>query len=60
MKGLGYKDGKIIATPHGYIEDNKASIDKYKNDYAEYWREVMGGEAFDLKETKTEDIGFIE
>ena len=49
VNGLGYKDGKIIATPHGYIEDTPNSIKKYKDDYAEYWKEVMGGD-FSLKE----------
>jgi hypothetical protein len=60
VNGLGYKDGKIIATPHGYIEDSKPSIDKYKADYAEYWKDVMGGDPdFDLKETKDDALGFM-
>ena len=52
VNGLGYKDGKIIATPHGYIEDTKESINKYKEEYAEYWKSVMGGDTFNLNETK--------
>jgi hypothetical protein len=52
VNGLGYKDGKIIATPHGYIEDTPDSIKKYKEEYAEYWKEIMGGDAFELDEAK--------
>ena len=59
VNGLGYKDGKIIATPHGYIEDTKESITKYKEDYSEYWKDVMGGDAFELNEVK-ESLGFTE
>ncbi len=59
VNGLGYKDGKIIATPHGYIEDTPDSIKKYKEEYAEYWKDVMGGDAFDLKESK-DSLGFME
>lgn len=60
VNGLGYKDGKIIATPHGYIEDSKTSIDKYKAEYAEYWKDIMGGD-FNLKETDSDpNVGFAE
>ena len=57
VNGLGYKDGKIIATPHGYIEDNPESIKNYKEEYAEYWKEVMGGDAFELGEAKNSFMG---
>ncbi len=30
-------DGKIICTPHGFIEDTKESIDDYKKQYKEGW-----------------------
>jgi len=52
VNGLGYMDGKIIATPHGYIEDTPESIKQYKEEYAEYWKDVMGGDAFGMDETK--------
>jgi hypothetical protein len=62
VNGLGYKDGKIIATPHGYIEDTPNSIKQYKEDYADYWKDIMGGD-FNLKEgpkSKDEDMDGIE
>ena len=34
INGLGYKDGKIIATPQGYIADDKDALEKYKKDYS--------------------------
>jgi len=52
VNGLGYKDGKIIATPHGYIEDTPASINKYKEENAAYWKDIMGGDSFELDEAK--------
>jgi len=41
MNGLGYADCKILATTHGFIEDDKKSIDSYKTDYKDYWAEVF-------------------
>lgn len=41
MNGLGYADCKILATTHGFVEDDKKSIDQYKNDYKDYWAEVF-------------------
>lgn len=55
MNGLGYADNKILATTHGFIEDEKKYIDQYKNDYKDYWAEVfdtVGDESitFDVEE----------
>jgi hypothetical protein len=58
INGLGYEDGKIIVTPHGFIagkeaSEEKASIEAYKKEYADYWKEIIGTEGdFDLKEEK--------
>ena len=41
MNGLGYADCKILATTHGFVEDDKKAIDQYKNDYKDYWAEVF-------------------
>lgn len=30
-------DGKILCTPHGFIEDEKTAIDNYKKEYKEDW-----------------------
>jgi RecA/RadA recombinase len=31
-------DGKILCTPHGFIEDDKAAIDEYKKAYKDDWK----------------------
>jgi hypothetical protein len=41
MNGLGYADCKILATTHGFIEDDVKSVDQYKKDYKDYWVEVF-------------------
>lgn len=41
MNGLGYADCKILATTHGFIEDEKKAIDQYKSDFKDYWAEVF-------------------
>jgi hypothetical protein len=62
INGLGYDDGKIIVTPHGFIAgkdtaEEKTNIEKYKKEYADYWKDIIGTDGdFDLKEEK-EDIG---
>jgi len=57
INGLGYEDGKIIVTPHGFMAgkepaEEKASIESYKKDHAEYWKDILGVSDldFDLKE----------
>ena len=61
INGLGYDDGRIIVTPHGFISgkdtsEEKTSIEKYKKDYSEYWKNILGAEGdFDLKEEKPEE-----
>jgi hypothetical protein len=41
VNGIGYQDGKIIVTPHDFIEDNKAAETKYKEKYADYWMDMF-------------------
>jgi hypothetical protein len=43
INGLGYKDGKIIATPQGYISDTKESLEEYKKQYSQYWNAILSG-----------------
>lgn len=50
VNGLGYGDGKIIATPHGFVLDTKEAIDQYKKDYSQYWVDTLGATDFDLSE----------
>jgi len=55
---LGYEDGKIIVTPHGFLAgkdaaEEKKSIESYKNEQSEYWKEIIGSEGdFRLEEEK--------
>ena len=55
VNGLGYEDGKILITPHGFVSgrepvEEKKSIEKYKQEYATFWTSQLGsGGEFDLK-----------
>lgn len=48
INGLGYADGRIIITPHGFILDSEDAIDKYKKEHLEYWATVIGSTDFNL------------
>ena len=58
VNGLGYEDGKILITPHGFIagkesSEEKKSIDIYKSEYSSYWSEQLGANGgFEIKEEK--------
>ncbi len=58
INGLGFDDGKIIVTPHGFLAgkdstEEKASIEAYKKEYADYWKDIIGAEGdFTLTEEK--------
>lgn len=58
INGLGYDDGRIIVTPHGFLAgkesaEEKASIEKYKKEYADYWKDIIGTDGdFDLVDEK--------
>jgi hypothetical protein len=51
VNGLGYKDGKIIAVPQGYITDTKESLDNYKKEYSDYWETKLGYSDYSLDES---------
>ena len=61
VNGLGYEDGKILITPHGFIAgreagEEKKSIDNYKLENSTFWSEQLGmGGDFDLKIEKEND-----
>ena len=42
--------GRIIMTPHGFIEDNDKSLKAYKNDHSAEWVKILGGGDFDIVE----------
>jgi len=58
VNGLGYEDGKILITPHGFLSGRdkpieKKSIDNYKEEHSEYWSQQLGtGGGFEIKEDK--------
>ena len=58
INGLGYEDGKIIVTPHGFLAgkesaEEKKSIETYKSEQSEYWKSVIGTDGdYKLEEVK--------
>lgn len=51
VNGIGYKDGKIIAVPQGYISDTKAALENYKKEYSDYWVTKLGSSDYSLDES---------
>jgi len=48
--------GRIIMTPHGFIEDTDKALKDYKGAYATEWSKMLGGMDFDIfEEENTED-----
>jgi len=54
--------GKIVMTPHGFINDSDKEIKEYKNAHAEAWRAVLGGVDFDIieEDQEVQDISHFE
>jgi hypothetical protein len=54
--------GKIIMTPHGFINDDEKELKAYKNQYSKEWSKVLGGEDFQVVEEGEEiqDISHFE
>jgi hypothetical protein len=42
--------GKIVMTPHGFINDNDKELKNYKADNLEEWKKILGGEDFRVVE----------
>ena len=42
--------GKIIMTPHGFINDTDKEIKSYKDSHAAEWSKILGGMDFDIYE----------
>lgn len=43
ITGLAYQDGRLIATPHGFIDDTKEALEQYKKEYSKYWNDILKG-----------------
>jgi len=46
--------GKIVMTPHGFINDDPNELKKYKDQYATEWSKVLGGMDFKVIEESEE------
>ena len=55
MNGLGYADCRILATTHGFIEDDKKAIDDYKSTHKDYWVEIFENVGDDVLDFVIED-----
>lgn len=42
--------GRVVATSHGFIRDEKKDIDRYKKEYSPSWAKQLGGGDFDIVE----------
>jgi len=54
--------GRIVMTPHGFIEDDPNQLKKYKADHGKDWAKVLGGTDFQVVEEDQEvnDISQFE
>ena len=53
--------GKIVMTPHGFINDNDKELKQYKSDNSSDWAKVLGGGDFDIiEENYVENISHFE
>lgn len=50
LDGVTPTKGKAIMTAHGFIQDDKKAIDKYKADYKEQWHTLLDSKEFDIVE----------
>ena len=58
VNGIGFSDGRVIVTPHSFINDDPNDIKKYKEDHSSYWveqfekaGEKVDNDDFDLTES---------
>lgn len=57
VNGLGYEDGRILVTSHGFMRgkdetEEKASLDTYKRENGDYISKVMGVSVTDIYDVK--------
>ena len=62
VNGLGYEDGKILVTAHGFLKgkdagEEKKSIEVYKSENSEYWKDIIGSDGdYNLAVEETGEI----
>lgn len=47
VNGMGYEDGKILVTAHGFLPgkdttEEKKSVEQYKSDNSDFWKNMLG------------------
>ena len=42
--------GRIVMTPHGFINDSDKELKEYKNENAQAWKDILGGADFTIVE----------
>ena len=42
--------GRIVMTPHGFINDNDKELKKYKDENGKAWKDILGGTDFQIVE----------
>jgi len=47
--------GRIVMTPHGFINDTDKELKDYKSDNAEAWKKILGGGDFQIVEEDHDD-----
>jgi RecA/RadA recombinase len=52
--------GKIVMTPHGFIEDSEKALKTYKDEHANEWKDILGSLDFDLIEEESDTSSYIE
>lgn len=50
--------GRVIMTPHGFIEEDPKAINEYKKEHSHEWLQVLGSSDFDIVEERevAEDV----
>ena len=55
--------GKIVTTPHGFINDSDKDLKNYKNTHTKEWAEILGGGDFTIIEeddVPSDSIQFVK
>jgi RecA/RadA recombinase len=48
--------GRIVITPHGFIEDNEKALKEYKDSHKKEWEDILGGDGFDIIEEESHSV----
>ena len=48
--------GRIIMTPHGFINDSEKELKSYKDSHSKEWSQLLGGMDFNIIEEDSDDV----